>query len=175
MDEHLMEAIRLQQVLRGQCTSLDDIELETPAYAAQLGQVFTAAARLVEYEQEIPILRDEQRRRISSGVIYATTAAAAATMVVIGVLAGVGAVSRGYLVPVVLVLLVTAAMAGMERTAGRAGHRSRMVAAIIAAVAAVLVAVIVAHVLSAFFLFVALPVLLAASLVWIMSDAGVTA
>ena len=170
-----MEASRLQQLLRGECTTLDGIELETSAYAVQLGKVFTAAAHLVEYEREIPILRDERRRQASSRIIYAATAAAAVTMVVTGVLAGIGTISRGYLVPVVLILLVTAAMANAERSAGRAGHRSRMVAAIIATVAAVLVAVIAAQVLSAFYLFVALPALLAASIVWILSDGGDTA
>lgn len=165
--EHHGEVQRLQRVLRTRQQELAAVDADTEAYRVQQAKVFASTRTLLDFEARIPVLLDEQRRQVSSRIVYAAGAAAAVAMLVALTLIGVGRVSRWYLLPVIVVGVVAAAIAFAERGAERAGHRSRAAAAVIALVAAVLTIIVIAQVLSAFTLLGLVPLVLTAGFCWV--------
>ncbi|MGW3810184.1 hypothetical protein [Micromonospora sp. NPDC005113] len=165
--DHHEEAERLQQVLRTSHEELAATGSGTAAYRTQRAEVFAATTQLLDFEARIPVLIDEQRRRISSRVVYVGGAAALAAMLAMGGLVVAGRFSRWYLVPVIVVGLVAGVITLSEPRAQRLGHRTRAVGALISVACAALVVVAVLRVVSAIWLLALLPLLVAAMACWL--------
>ncbi|MEV0005978.1 hypothetical protein AB0H28_27335 [Micromonospora sp. NPDC050980] len=169
--DHHDEAERLQQALRISHDELAATESGTAAYRAQRSEVFAATTQLLSFEAQLPVLLDEQRRRVSSRVVYAAgVVTVAAMLVIIGAIMA-SWVSRWYLAPVVPVALMAIVITVSEPRARRLGHRGRAAGALISVACAALVAVAVLRVVSAFWLLALIPLVVIVLSCWLPDGA----
>jgi hypothetical protein len=129
--------------------------------------VFAATKALLDFETRIPALRDERRRRVSSVIVWGAGGLAVLVMLVEVALMLFDRISLWYLLAVLPIVIVSAALTLSEEKAPTTGHRRRAVAAVLTLVGAVLVAVVTSRLLSAFALALLLPVLVAAVACWL--------
>lgn len=160
----------LQEELRTALRGLDGDEPGSGSYDQRVAEVIDTAGALIATEEMIPVLRDGRRRRRAHIAVWAVTGAAGLGMLGLGVAAGVGAFSRGYLVPVVLVL-AAAVLTGLTEAGADLGHAMRLVGANLVLAVAAGVAAMMWHAISAWWLLAAIPLLLVALAVYFTAGA----
>jgi hypothetical protein len=157
--------LRLQETLRERHQELAGIE-DDDRRAEHVGKVFSATNALVNFEAQLPLLREERLRRISTVIVYVATGLAAVAMLAEVVLMLLDRVGWWYALPTAVVTAAAGVLAGGERGASDAGHRGRATAAVLIALSAALVAAATAHVVPGWAVLAVIPVLLVAAGFW---------
>ena len=162
MDEYSAEVGRLQQALRDERTRLDGLDSDSPEHHEQAGEVLIATKAMLDYEYQVPVLRDTVRYGISRRIVYIAGGVATALVTGLGVLAAIDQVNRWYLAPVALTLTLTITLLGTEPGAGRGGHDVRVTAVVFAVLVVTLLALVMLRVISAYWQWAGLILLLLA-------------
>ncbi|GAB1689679.1 hypothetical protein [Krasilnikovia sp. M28-CT-15] len=151
------EAVRLQQVLKQRH---EELAAAGDDGGTQRGAVFAATKALLDFEAQLPRMREERRRRLSSIIVYAAAGIAVVMMMLIQIARMLQHhLSWWYLIAVLPVAGIAGLIAGLEGQEPTNGHRGRAVGAVIVALAAAFVVVVTAGLLSAFWLLALIPLL----------------